>query len=54
VYLQLELKEVARYLTQRWKAYGLWTGKVRSSAMEFNIPRAPKISNCDGEVEGPH
>jgi len=59
VYLQLELnhlpfsKEIARDLTQRWKAYGhLWTGKVRSSAMEINVPHAPKISNCDGEFGG--
>jgi|SRR5579872_4158241 len=51
--LQLELSHLelspslAQELRTKWQRFGyLWTGKVRSQAIEIDIPASPKIGDC--------
>jgi hypothetical protein len=58
LFVQLELNHLrfpqsqADELTNRWQAYGyLWTGKVKSSPMEIDVPRSPKFADCSHEYK---
>lgn len=58
IFLQLELdhlrlpEKLAQDLADRWRQYGdLWVGKVRSEAMEFDIPASPEFADCSREYK---